>query len=353
MNPTQDRASFRRLLDTGLHLALAAVIVVYCFQVVRPFIQPFVWGGILAIAIHPVYLRLRALMGGRAGLAATVLVAVALLLLIVPSVLIGVNLAKSAAELAHQLEAGTMAVPPPPPLVADLPLVGERLHDLWTTASQNLEAAVLQAGPAVEVAVHWLLAAGANAGVGTAVFALSIAIAGLLLSYSDRVAGVAYSAARRVFEERGDELVGLSRDTVESVTRGILGVALIQATLSGVALLVAGIPGAGLWALLVLLMAVIQLPTILLLGPIVLYVVANESALVSIPFAIWILAVSLSDNVLKPLLLGRGAKVPMLVIFMGAIGGFMLEGIIGLFVGAVALAVGFSLFKEWLEEPPE
>ena len=352
MTPTQDRPAFRRLLETGLHLALAAVIVVYCFQVVRPFIQPFVWGGILAIAIHPVYLRLRGLMGGRAGLASATLVAAALLLLTVPSALIGANLAKSAADLARQVEAGTIQVPPPPSPVADWPLVGERLHSFWSTASQNLEAALLQAGPAVEAVARWLLAASATAGMGIAIFALSIFVAGALLWYGDRVTGVTYTIARRVFQERGDELVELSRDTVESVTRGILGVALIQAILSGVALLAADVPGAGLWALLVLLMAVIQVPTVLLLGPIVLYVFAHSSGLVAVPFAIWVLAVSLSDNVLKPLLLGRGAKVPMLVIFVGAIGGFMLEGIIGLFVGAVALAVGFTLFKEWLEDPP-
>jgi predicted PurR-regulated permease PerM len=183
-------------------------------------------------------------------------------------------------------------------------------------------------------------------------FALSIVIAGVLLSNGDGVKDTSRRIARRLVHERGDELIDLTRDTVESVTLGILGVALIQGVLAGIGLLAAGVPAAGLWALLVLLMAVIQLPTVLLLGPIVVYVFATSSTMIAVLFAIWSLTVAFSDNLLKPLLLGRGVNVPMLVIFMGAIGGFILEGILGLFAGAVVLSVGFTLFKAWLEEAP-
>jgi predicted PurR-regulated permease PerM len=183
-------------------------------------------------------------------------------------------------------------------------------------------------------------------------FALSIVIAGVLLSYGDRATDTARRIARRLVQERGDELVELTGNTVQSVTRGILGVALIQAVLAGIGMLVAGVPAAGLWTLLVLLMATVQIPALLLLGPIIVYVFATSSTAVAVLFAIWSIAVSLSDNVLKPLLLGRGVDVPMLVIFMGAIGGFILEGIIGLFVGAVLLAVGYTLFRAWLEDVP-
>jgi predicted PurR-regulated permease PerM len=183
-------------------------------------------------------------------------------------------------------------------------------------------------------------------------FALSIVIAGVLLSYGDRASDAARRIARRLAHERGDELVDLTRDTVESVTLGILGVALIQGLLAGIGLLVAGVPAAGLWALLVLLLAVVQIPTVLILGPIIVYVFATSSTVIAVPFAIWSLAVGFIDNFLKPMLLGRGVDVPMLVIFMGAIGGFVLQGILGLFAGAVVLAVGFTLFKAWLEDVP-
>lgn len=350
MESTEDRAIIRRVLETSMHIGVVALLVIYCFQVVRPFIQPFAWGVILAVAIHPAYLRLRGWMGGRAKLAAVVLVAVSLLLLIVPAVLISTSLVESSAELANQLEAGTIRVPAPQPWVADWPIVGDSLHARWSTASQSLEATLREAGPLVKTAIRWLLSASAAAGMGIALFTLSIAIAGVLLSYGNRASKPAYTIANRLFQERGEELVDLGRDIIRSVTRGILGVALIQAILAGIGMLLVDVPAAGLWALLVLLLAVVQIPTVLLLMPMVVYVFATSSSLVAVPFAIWTLTVALSDNVLRPILLGRGAPVPMLVIFIGAIGGFILEGIIGLFVGAVAVAVGFTLFKVWLED---
>ena len=157
MATTEDRAAYRHTLETAFHLAVVALLVVYCFRVARPFIQPVVWAGILAIAIHPVYRRLRDRMGGRAGLSATVLVVASLLLLTVPAALISMSLVETTAELAQQLHEGTLQVPPPPPSVADWPIVGGRLHTIWTTASQNLEAALVQAGPLVKDA--WRLAA--------------------------------------------------------------------------------------------------------------------------------------------------------------------------------------------------
>jgi len=352
MPSTEDRAFLRRALETSIRIGLIALLVIWCFQVVRPFIQPIVWGIILAIAVYPAHLRLARVMGGRERLAATILVVGSLLLLIVPSVMITTSLVESATELAGKLEEGEIKVPPPPAAVADWPIVGERLHALWTTASRNLEAALGQASPQLKAIGHWILSSAAAAGFGIVMFALSIVIAGVLLSYGDRATDRARRIARRLVQERGDELVKLTGDTVESVTRGILGVALIQGLLAGIGLLVAGVPAAGLWALLILLMAVVQIPTVLLLGPIIIYVFATSSTVIAVLFAIWSTAVGLSDNVLKPMLLGRGVDVPMLVIFMGAIGGFILKGIIGLFVGAVVLAVGYTLFQAWLEDVP-
>ncbi len=350
MPSTEDHAFLKRAVEASIRIGLIALLVIWCFEVVRPFIQPIVWGIILAIAIHPAYLRLGRVMGGRERLAATILVVGSLLLLIVPSVMITTSLVESATELAGNLKEGELKIPPPPASVADWPIIGGRLHAFWATASRNLEAALGQAQPLLKAIGQRILSGGASAGFGIVMFALSIVIAGVLLSYGEQATHTARRIARRLVHERGDELVKLTRNTVESVTRGILGVALIQGLLAGIGLLVAGVPAAGLWALLVLLMAVVQLPTLLLLGPIIVYVSATSSTTIAVLFALWSLAVGLSDNVLKPMLLGRGVDVPMLVIFMGAIGGFLLQGIIGLFAGAVVLSVGYTLFKAWLED---
>ena len=349
--PSCEAGAFDKLaLEASIRIGLIALLVIWCFEVVRPFIQPIVWGIILAIAIHPAYLRLGRVMGGRERLAATSLVVGSLLLLIVPSVMITTSLVESATELAGKLREGEVKIPPPPTAVADWPIIGGGLHALWAEASRDLEAALRQAQPLLKAIGRWMLSGGATAGFGIVMFALSIVIAGVLLSYGEQATDTARRIARRLVDERGDELVRLTGDTVESVTRGILGVALIQGLLAGIGLLVAGVPAAGLWALLVLLMAVVQIPTVLILGPISVDIFATSSTVMAVLFVIWSLAVGFSDNVLKPMLLGRGVDVPTLVIFMGAIGGFILQGIIGLFAGAVVLSVGYTLFKAWLED---
>jgi predicted PurR-regulated permease PerM len=347
MAPTEDRIFSYRAVETSIRIGLIALLAISCFQVVRPFVQPIVWGIILAIAVHPIYARLVHALGGREKLSAVILVLGSLLLLIVPLMMITAGLVESAGELASKLHEGEIDVPPPPVAVADWPIFGGRLHDLWATASQSLEAALHQVIPHLAAGQRAL-----SAGLGIAMFALSIVIAGVLLSYGDRATNGARKVARRLTPERGDELVALIGATVQSVTRGILGVASIQAFLAGIGMLAVGLPLAGVWALLVFLAAVVQIPALLVLGPIIVYVFATSSTIVAVLFCVWALAVSLSDNVLKPILLGRGVDVPVLVIFVGAIGGFILGGIIGLFVGAVLLAVGYTLFNAWVEQVP-
>jgi predicted PurR-regulated permease PerM len=352
MSVTEDRAFLRRVLEASLYIGLVALLVIWCFQIVRPFITPIVWGVIIAIALHPLYARLCRVMGGRRGLSATILVVAFLAVLLGPSIAITTSLVESATALAGDLEQGTLDVPPPPSGVAEWPVVGDQVHATWSMASENLGAALEQAEPQLRAVGHWILSRGATAGFGIVMFAVSVAIAGVVLSYGEQGTEQARRVARRLVGDRGDALLELTRSTVQSVTRGILGVALIQAFLAGVALIAAAVPAAGLWALLVLFVAVVQIPTLVILLPIVAYVFAVHSTGAAVAFAIWMVAVGASDNVLKPLLLGRGVDTPMLVIFMGAIGGFILEGIIGLFVGAIVLSVGYKLFLVWLEEQP-
>lgn len=353
----EDRAFADRALEASIRIGLVALLFGWCFQVARPFVQPVIWAIILAVATHPAYVRLDRALGGRKRLAAGLLVASALLLLIVPAVSLSSNLVDSATWLARKLSDGKLAVPPPPASVADWPIVGNEVFGVWSTASNSLEAALRPLAPQLKVVGEWILSTGATAGFGIVMFVLSIVIAGALLSVGDAAGGAARHIAQRLAPERGDELVELARATVQSVTRGILGVALIQGTLAGIGMLAVGVPAASLWAFLVMFSAIVQLPTLVVLGPVAVYVFTASPTWVAVLFAIWTLVVGLSDNVLKPLLLGRGVNVPTLVIFIGSIGGFMLNGILGLFIGAVVLALGYTLFRAWLEveqaEPAE
>ena len=154
----------------------------------------------------------------------------------------------------------------------------------------------------------------------------------------------------RLTGDRGEEFVDLAGAVIRSVAQGVLGIALIQSVLAGLGLVLVGVPGAGLWALIVLFLAVIQLPPLLILGPIMIYVFSTADTTVAVIFMIWGILVSISDSFLKPLLLGRGLKTPMLVILLGAIGGMIMYEIIGLFVGTVVLSLSHELFLVWLDD---
>ena len=347
----EDKVFHSRTMDAAIRISLLALLVLWCFQIVRPFIMPVLWGAIMAVAIYPLFVKAYAAFGGRQKLTATLITLLALAILIVPTVMLSSSMIESSKTLAADIEAGTLTVPPPSDKVKDWPLIGEKLHSAWSLASTNLEGALGKFKPQVEAVSKWLLSAAAGVGGGILMFVVSIIIAGAFLVYGRSGSQAMESIAGRVMGKKGGkDFVDLAGATIRSVAQGVLGVALIQSILAGIGLLVMGVPYAGVWAALVLLLAIIQLPPLLILGPIVVYVFSVAETVPALIFMVWSMVVSVSDGFLKPLFLGRGMDIPMLVILLGAIGGMVLSGIIGLFVGAVVLAVGYTLFVSWLDQ---
>jgi len=337
-------------VEATIRIGFVLLLAASCFQIVRPFVGMIAWAAIIAVAGSQGYAKLRRVLGGRRGLATLVFILVALVLLAVPTVLLSGTFVEGARKLAGQLSSGTLHIPPPPESVAGWPVIGEPLARFWTLASENLKAALGQVQPQLKALGAWLLGMGASLGLQVLQFVLSIVIAGLLLAHSEGAAAAAEAVAIRIAGSRGPELTALADATVRSVARGIIGVAVIQSVFAGIGFLVAGVPGAGLWALICLVLAIVQIgPTIVLVGATV-YVFSTASTLTAVLFLVWNLFVALMDNVLKPILLGRGVNVPMVVIFLGAIGGFLAMGLIGLFVGSIVLVLGHTLFLAWLAE---
>jgi predicted PurR-regulated permease PerM len=253
--------------------------------------------------------------------------------------------------LAKQMKDGTLRIPPPSDKVQTWPLVGEKLYNSWSLASNNLSAALNKYKDQLAEFGKMALSVAAGAGAVVLQFIISIIIAGVLLVYAKSGTGAVDKLSVRLMgEQLGKKFSGMAAATIRSVAQGVLGVAVIQAVLAGIALIVIGVPFAGIWTLLVLLLAIIQLPTIIILGPIIVYVFTITTTVPAVIFMIWSLLVGVSDSFLKPLLLGRGLDVPMPIVLLGAIGGMVLSGIIGLFVGAVVLAVGYKLYIVWLNE---
>ena len=346
----EERDFDKRVIQAALRLSLLALLVFWCLRILGPFINPIVGGIVIAIAVQTPYAKLTRTLGGRPKLSAVLLVLIALLVLILPTIALGASLVDATAGWSGDLMHHEIKVPPPPETIATWPIIGERLHAIWLSMSQNLEAALIKLAPYLKDVGMWLVSTVGDLGVGLVMFVVAIFVAGALLPNGERAATLARRVAFLVAGKRGPEMAGLAASSVRSVTRGVLGVAVIQALLAGLGMMVVGVPAAGLWTLLILILAVMQLPPTLVLIPMSFYVFSTSSTLVGVLFASWAVVVGFSDNILKPLLMGRGSSVPMLVLFMGSLGGFMAGGILGLFVGAVVLSLGYTVFVAWVDD---
>jgi predicted PurR-regulated permease PerM len=351
---SEDRRFQRRAIEASIRIGLIVLLVLWCFNIVRPFVMLILWGAIIAVAIYPLFLKFTALLGNREKLAATLMTLIALAMLITPTVMLSGSAIESSQALAEQLEAGTLRIPPPSDKVRDWPLIGQKTYDAWNLASRNLEAAISKFSTQLSALGKYALSAAAGAGATVLQFVISVIIAGVLLVYAGSgTRAVERLSVRLIGGEAGRKFADMAGATIRSVAQGVLGVALIQAILAGLGLVVMGVPYAGLLTLAVLLLAIVQLPTIIVLAPVILYVFSTAATVPAVLFTIWSLLVGISDSFLKPLLLGRGLDIPMPVILLGAIGGMIMSGIIGLFVGAVVLAVGYTLYNAWLAEGEE
>ena len=346
--PTYDRAQMNRALEVSIHIGLAFLLVTACLLILLPFVPLIAWGIIIAVAAYPTFKKLQKLMGGRGGLAAVVFTLILLAVLIVPVYLLADSLIEGVQAVTAHLKSGAAIIPPPPPSIAGWPLIGAPLTKMWLLASRDLTELLKEFAPQIKGALHGVLSATAGVGATVLQLLLSIVLSGVLLANAKAAYELTRSLANRLFGERGPEFQELVESTIRSVTFGIIGVALIQSACATLGFLVVGLPTVGLWAVIFLIAAVLQVGVVALV-PAVIYVFATASTTKAVIFLVWCINVALMDNVLKPILLGRGVAVPIAVVFLGAIGGFVLMGIIGLFVGAIVLSVGYKLFLAWLE----
>ena len=344
----------RDLLETLIRAAVIGLLVFLSLRVFAPFANLMLWGLILAVALEPLHAWLARRMGGRQGLAATVLVLAGLVLIGVPTVMLGSSFASHAQDAYVALDKGTLTIPAPSPRVAEWPLVGKKLYAAWNSAATNLPAFVGDHQDKLKNLARRGLATAASTAVAILLFLAAMIVAAIMMAYAESGS----NAMRRVFirlsdPARGPRMQKLATATVRSVAAGVIGVAFIQAILLGMGFLFAGIPAAGVLAFVVLFIGILQIPAILVSIPAVawLWISGDGSTTANVLWTIYLLVAGMSDNVLKPLMLGRGVDAPMVVILIGALGGMVTGGFIGLFIGGVVLAVTYQLFMEWVDSP--
>jgi len=273
-----------------------------------------------------------------------------LLVLALPGLLFAKSLYDGVSYLKEQYENAENIIPAASQKVAELPVVGPFLFEKWNWFSQHIGESLKEYAPQIKQVLVGVFSSIASAGAAFLKLIISILVAGLLLVNSEKAGKLAYEVFIKVIGDKGKEFADMAEKTIRTVVKGIVGVAFIQSMLFGIGMVVAGVPAAGVWVILSLIFGIIQVGIFPVSVPVIIYVFATKSTGLAVIFLIWTAAVSLVDNILKPILLGQGALVPMAVIFIGAIGGFIHSGLVGLFTGAIIFSVGYKLFLFWLEE---
>ena len=345
-----------RLLDVFIRASLVLALAVLSYRAISPFLTLLVWALILAVTLYPVHQSLAGKIGGREGLAATLLVILGVVLIVVPSSVLVSSMGDSVHRVVHDVQTNALEIPAPSDAVAKWPVVGPKVHALWAQAHADLPALVQSMQPQIGELVKGVLGFVAGIGGGLLQFLAAFVISGIIMAFGkagDR-------ANRAIFERivgkaRGAELATLSTATIRAVAQGVIGVAFIQAIIVGVCLLVAGVPWAGVLAVICLVLGIAQVPALIITLPAIGYIwwSGDYGNVEAIAYSVLLVVAGMTDNVLKPLMLGRGVEAPMPVILLGALGGMAASGILGMFVGATLLALGYQIFMGWVAASPD
>jgi predicted PurR-regulated permease PerM len=347
---TGEKTSIRNIAEISIRIALLFLLLFWCYTIIKPFLDILLWSVIFAVALFPLYKGMYSRIGGRKKLSAIIIIVVMLLVLILPGLLFAKSLYEGVAYLKMQYETAGNVIPEASENIKSWPLVGPFLFEKWNWISHNLGEALKEYSPQIKQVLTGLFSSVASAGGAFIKLIISIIVAGFLLMASEKGAKLSHKVFIKLIGEKGPEFATMAEKTVRTVIKGIVGVAFIQSFLFGIGMIAAGVPLAGLWVILSLILGIVQIGIFPISVPIIIYVFATKSTVVAIIFLVWSGLVSPIDNILKPILLGQGAAVPMPVIFIGSIGGFIASGLVGLFTGAVIFSVAYKLFLFWLEE---
>jgi len=332
------------------------VLAVLCYAVFAPFLTLMAWAVILAVTLYPLHRTVARKIGGRQGLAASIVVISGGLLIVTPAALLMNSFGTSIYDFVGAVQHNTLAISAPPEGIEEWPIVGKRIHDVWSKAHTDLPGLVESLQPKIGELARKALSIVASIGVGMLQFMASFIVAGILMAYGE--AGARGSRAifgRIAGGERGESFARLSTATIRAVAQGVIGIAFVQAILVGLALLVAHVPWAGILAVITLVLSVAQVPALIVILPAIAYIWSsgNYGNGAAIAYSVILLLSGMADNVLKPLMLGRGVDAPMPVILLGALGGMATGGILGMFVGATLLALGYQIFMSWVATNPD
>jgi predicted PurR-regulated permease PerM len=345
-------ASNEELVVLAIRIVCLAFLGYWSLILITPFLTIIVWSIIITVALYPVFAWLSDRLHGHRALAAIAITVFAFLVMLGPVTWLALSLAGTVRNLLARFGEGSVAIPPPSEAVQAWPLVGERIFEMWQLASTNLQALVIEVAPHLKPLGSSLLAAAGSVGINLLKFTISLAISGFLFVPGPALIHSAKNVLGHVAAGRSDEFVDLAGATIRNVSRGIIGIAILQALLTGIGLLVAGVPAAGLFSFLVLLLGIIQIGPSIVIVPLIIWSWFAMDTTTAILFTLYMVPVNLLDNILRPLV-AKGLSTPMPVILIGVLGGTLAHGMIGLFVGPIVLSIAWQLLAVWADDTPK
>ncbi len=334
----------------SLSVLFLAVLIAACFWVLHPFLSAIVWAAMIVIASWPLLLSIQSKLGGKRSLAVLVMTLLLLGILIVPLTLAISTVIEKAQDLyANRQAIAEFKIPPPPEWLHNIPLQGVKLSVKWQELSllpqQELSEKI---APYSNKIIGWFLTQAGSVGMLLLHCFLTVIISAIMYANGETAAKGVRLFCRRLAGQPGEDAVILAANAVRGVAIGIVGTALIQSVLAGIGLLIAGVPGAAVLTAVILLLCVAQIGPALVMIPVTIWIFTQDQTSWGIFMAVWTLIVGTIDNFIRPFLIKKGADLPLLLIFAGVIGGLISFGLIGLFIGPVALAVTYTLVKEWV-----
>jgi len=336
------------LIRLVIRIGLLGLLIIWALVLIRPFGTILVWALVLAVAFNPVFVRLAKILGGRPKLAAGLLTVINLLILIGPAAWLGIGAVEGLKDFAGGLMAGELKIPSASEAIKSWPLIGSQLYELWDQASSNIRSVLRTVAPYLKPFAGTLLGLVGDAGVGAVKFLLSVAVAGFILPYGQLFVAAGRGFLSRIVPEQSEHFLDLAGATIRAVSQGVIGIAVVQALLAGIGFNLAGIPIAGLLAFIVLLLSIVQIGAVVVMLPVIIWIWTDKDVTTAVLLTLFLAIVSLLDNVLKPLLMGRGLTTPTLVILLGVIGGTLVHGIVGLFIGPIVLSLVWELSVAWI-----
>jgi predicted PurR-regulated permease PerM len=345
----------RDLTRTVLAILIIGGLIAASIWILRPFLAATIWSTMIVVTTWPILRTLQSRLWGKRWLATAIMTAALLLVFVIPfSAAIGTIVANADTIVEWANRLSDVKLPPPPEFVEKVPIIGEKAANIWREyADKGSEELAESVKPYAGRVTSWFVSEVGGFGLVSVQFLLTVIISAILYMSGEDAARWVRRFGRRLAGERGDHVVRLAGQAIRGVALGVVVTALVQSVLGGIGLAIAGVPFAAVLTAVMFMLALAQIgPLPVLLGGLGwLWWQGDTGWFVAL--LVWTIAVGSLDNILRPILIRKGADLPLLLIFAGVIGGLFAFGLLGLFVGPVLLAVAYTLLDAWVSEVPD